>query len=70
MGKSVVRRASSGVGCSNDKGRSRALHPDSSNAECLPAKRGYHKYKSDTTTGKHTRLFNAALSDGKKCHTR
>jgi hypothetical protein len=28
MEKSIVRRASSGVGCSNDKGRSRALHPD------------------------------------------
>jgi len=35
------------------------------------AKRGYsHEYQSDTTTGKHTRLFNAALSDGQKCRTR
>jgi hypothetical protein len=28
MEKSIVRRASSGNGCSNDKGRSQALHPD------------------------------------------
>jgi hypothetical protein len=27
-GKIVVCRASSGIGCSNGKGRSRALHPD------------------------------------------
>jgi hypothetical protein len=33
MGKSVVRRASSGVGCSNNKGWSRALHPDSTKRE-------------------------------------
>ncbi len=65
--KSVVRRASSGIGCSNDKGQSRALRPDSSNAACLPAKRGYsHELKSNNTTGKCTRLFNAALSDGQK----
>jgi hypothetical protein len=71
-GKSVVRRASSGVGCSNDKGRSQALHPDLSNAACpLTAKRGYsHEFKSNATTGKRTRLFNVALSDGRKCRTR
>jgi hypothetical protein len=69
--KSVVRRASSGIGCSNDKGQSRALRPDSSNAACLPAKRGYsHELKSNNTTGKCTRLFNAALSDGQKYCTR
>jgi hypothetical protein len=33
MEKSVVRRASSGVGCSNNKGRSWALHPDSTKIE-------------------------------------
>jgi hypothetical protein len=27
-GKIVVCRASSGIGCSNGKGRSQALHPD------------------------------------------
>ena len=71
-GTSVVRRASSGLGCSNDKGRSRALHPDLSNAACpLSAKRGYsHEFKTNTTTGKRTRLFNAVLSDGRKCRTR
>ncbi len=35
-GKSIVRRASSGIGCSNDKGQSRVLHPDSSNAVPKP----------------------------------
>ena len=33
MEKSIVCRASSGIGCSNDKGRSRALHPDSTKME-------------------------------------
>jgi hypothetical protein len=28
MEKGIIHRASSGIGCSNDKGRSQALHPD------------------------------------------